>query len=66
MILEIGEFIRYKGSKQIRWIESIDRHDKMITLGKMDYKDERYVKTYILLTWKEFYEKFEDVKERGN
>ena len=63
MLLEEGEFVQYKGSKQIRWIESIDRYNKMITLGKMDYKDKRYVKTFIYLTWEEFYNKFEDVRQ---
>ena len=63
ILIEIGEFVQYKGSKQIRWIESIDRHNKMITLGRMDYKDERYIKTFIYLTWEEFYKKFEDVKK---
>ena len=62
MLLEEGEFVRYKGSKVIRWIEKIDKRNQMVTLGKMDYKDKRYIKTYILLTWKEFYSKFEDVK----
>lgn len=62
MLLEEGEFVQYKGSKQVRWIEKVDTQKKMITLGKMEYKDYEFVKTFILMTWEEFYEKFEDIK----
>lgn len=62
MLLEEGNFIQYKKSKQVRWIEKVDTQKKMITLGKMEYKDYEFVKTFILMTWEEFYEKFEDIK----
>ena len=61
MLLEKGEFIRCVKTGAIRWIEQIDRRNKLITLGKMEYKDNRYSKSFLMVTFKEFYEEYEDV-----
>ena len=61
MLLEKGEFIRHKITKAIKWIEQIDKHNKFITLGVMEYKDRKYLKTFELVTFKEFYERYEDI-----
>ena len=62
MLLEKGFFIREKITKGVVWIESINRWDKNIVIGRMDYVEGRYVRlTEIVPTFEEFYKKYEDV-----
>lgn len=64
MLLEVGEFVKRKHSDRIVWIERIDRHRDIIEIGKMSYEDGKYVKTFVALGTDEFYNKYEDIKEK--
>ena len=62
ILLEKGEFIRDKKTKGVLWIENINRWDKSVVIGKMDYVDNKYIRlTEIVPTFEEFYERFEDI-----
>ena len=62
MLLEVGEFVKRKHSNRIVWIERIDRYRDIIEIGKMNYEDNEFVKTFVAMGIEEFYNKYEDLK----
>lgn len=65
MLLEQGEFIKEKITKQVVWIEKINKYRGIVEIGNMDciitHGKPIYTKEIKIVTIEDFYKRYEDL-----